>query len=173
MFAHDFIANVLDRGTQFIPAVRALSVEGLDDDQRRVRKRLVAVLSLDLQVAVLRMNPQFLTTTWATDIMTFRRRSSYHGKLRQGYERRNLDAVFCELRIQQCATGPTMHDAWRHVIATLRTGTSWPGTIHRNCLLQITESLRLWSAKCPTLNFDETDLNVRQVLLSLVSCGIF
>ena len=100
MFAHDLVTNVLHCGSQFIPAVRALSVEGLDDDQRRVRKRLVAVLTLDLQVAVLRMNPQFLTTTRATDIMTFWRCGSDHGKLRQGYEQRNLDTVFREFRIQ-------------------------------------------------------------------------
>jgi len=99
VFAYDFVANVLHCGTQFILAVRTLSVKCFDDDQGGVRKRLVAVFALYLQVAVLRMNPQLFITAGATDIMTFWRCGGDHGKLRQGNEQRNFDTVFREFRI--------------------------------------------------------------------------
>ena len=108
VFAHDFVADVLHRRTKFILTVWALSVEGLDDDRRRVIERFTAVFALHLHVAVLRMNAQFLTATGATDIMTFWRCRGDHGKLRQGYKQRDLDAVFRQFQIQQRATGATM-----------------------------------------------------------------
>lgn len=99
VFADDFIANVLHPGAQLILTVRALSVERSDDDGWCVSKWLVAVFALYLQVAVLRMNPQFFVAAGAADIMTFGRRSGYHGKLRQGFEQRNLYTVLRKFRI--------------------------------------------------------------------------
>ena len=99
LFAHDFVTDVLCRGPQFILAVRTLSVEGFNDNGRCIREWLLAVFALYFQIAVLRVNPQFLPATGTTDIMTFWRCGGNHGKLRQGYEHGNLDTVFREFRI--------------------------------------------------------------------------
>lgn len=46
VFADNLVANVLHCGTQFIFAVRALSIKGIDDHRRGVDKGLAAVFAL-------------------------------------------------------------------------------------------------------------------------------
>ena len=46
VFADDLVAHVLHRGSQFIFAVWALSIKGIDDHRRGVGKGLAAVFAL-------------------------------------------------------------------------------------------------------------------------------
>ena len=130
MLTHNFMSSIFHGRTQFFMAMRTLGVKGVNNDRRRICERDMAVLALHFQVAVFCMNPQFLTASRTTDIMTFWRRGSNHGKLRQGDKLRNLDTVFSQLRIQQRATRPTMDNPCRHFVTTLWTRATRPCTVH-------------------------------------------
>lgn len=136
VFTHDFVADVLHSCSEFVFAMRTLRVKRFDDHQGRVGKRNIAVFTLYFHVSIFCMNTQFFIAARTFNIMAFRGRSSNHGQLRQGHKLRNLDTIFGQLRIQQRATGPTMNNARRHMVAALGTRTSWPRTIHRNSLAQ-------------------------------------
>lgn len=128
-FAGDFFTKIAVSDSQFFFAVRAVGVEGIDDEFFLFRFELKPALTMfatDGLADVLSVDAQFPLTIRALDEVSAGGEFDHTSELLQFEERGDLDAVGFQIGIENGTTANAADQVFRHILAAARTGASGP-----------------------------------------------
>lgn len=122
--------RVLGRSPQLLCAIRAVCVHRLDGHGVVVREFLLTVSANNFPVPVFPVDPQLVAASRARYKMTACRHDPCRIDFLERHELRDLDAVFGEFRVEECAAGLAVDEIGRHFITALRTVASLPRALN-------------------------------------------